>query len=163
MVAGKPRKVEKVPLFSGYSPEPGAFDEFFQGEGEAREDLSGLTTALNRVGQREFRKRQLLANSTFLNAGVTFSVYSDTRGAERVFPFDLIPRVITASQWESVERGLTQRVLALNAFLSDIYGAQRILKEKVIPSELCLGSSGYFEENARRDAAARRLHSHCRH
>ncbi len=146
MVAGKPRKVEKVPLFTGYAPEPGAFDEFFQGEGEAREDLSGLTTALNRVGQREFKKRQLLANSTFLNAGVTFSVYSDTRGAERVFPFDLIPRVITSSQWESVERGLTQRVLALNAFLSDIYGAQRILKEKVIPSELCLGSSGYLKQ-----------------
>lgn len=136
----------KIPLFVGYSPLPGTFDEFFDERGKPRPGLARLTRALDRLGQREFRKRQDLANSAFLNAGVSFSVYSDTRGAERIFPFDLIPRVVTAKRWEKVERGLIQRVAALNAFLGDVYGKQHILKEKLIPSRLVFGSSGYLKK-----------------
>lgn len=142
----KPRKTAKAPLFANYETAKGAFDEFFADSGSAREGLTGLTEALNLVGQKEFKKRQALANSTFLNAGVTFSVYSDNRGAERVFPFDLIPRVIPAKQWQGVEKGLTQRVLALNAFLADVYGEQRILKEGIVPREHVLGSTGYLKQ-----------------
>lgn len=136
----------KLPLFSDYQPLDGTFDEFFSETRHAREGLTGLVKELDRVGRREFQQRQALASSTFLNAGVTFSVYSDSQGAERVFPFDLIPRVITASQWDQVERGLKQRVLALNAFLGDVYGEQRIMKEGVIPSAHVLGSPGYLEK-----------------
>jgi uncharacterized circularly permuted ATP-grasp superfamily protein len=89
-----------------------------------------------------------LADSAFLNAGVTFSVYSDKRGAERAFPFDLIPRVITGADWNKISRGLVQRVQALNQFLTDVYGPRRILKEGVIPEAHVLGSSGYLERMA---------------
>ncbi len=77
---------------------------------------------------------------------MTFSVYSESEGAERAFPFDLIPRVITAAEWDHVERGLEQRVRALNAFLVDVYSDQRILSEGVIPKELVLKSPGYLEK-----------------
>jgi uncharacterized circularly permuted ATP-grasp superfamily protein len=134
----------KVALFGDYQRLGGTYDEFFTETGDPRPEVAQLVRALDRIGQREFQKRQQLANSAFLNAGVTFSVYSDARGGERVFPFDLIPRVIPASEWDRVERGLAQRVRALNMFLADVYGEQRILAEEVIPKKLVLGSSGYL-------------------
>jgi uncharacterized circularly permuted ATP-grasp superfamily protein len=100
---------------------------------------------LEGLGAAEFRARRKLADATFLRSGVTFSVYSDQRGAERIFPFDLIPRLVTASDWERLRLGLEQRVRALNLFLGDVYGEQRILREGVIPSELVLGAKGYVE------------------
>src|SRR5687767_11096222 len=111
----------KVPLFSDYRRLGGTYDEFFSDQGKARAVVEQLVRSLDRIGQREFQKRQHLANSAFLNAGVTFSVYSDTQGGERVFPFDLIPRVVAPSEWDRVERGLAQRVKALNLFLADVY------------------------------------------
>jgi uncharacterized circularly permuted ATP-grasp superfamily protein len=134
----------KVPLFSDYRRLGGTYDEFFSDQGQARAVVEQLVRSLDRIGQREFQKRQHLANSAFLNAGVTFSVYSDTQGGERVFPFDLIPRVVAPSEWDRVERGLAQRVKALNLFLADVYGKQSILTEEVIPRRLVLGSSGYL-------------------
>ncbi|MEO8183103.1 MAG: circularly permuted type 2 ATP-grasp protein [Deltaproteobacteria bacterium] len=140
-IAGAP----KLPLFADYRPLPGTYDEFFEAPGQPRPNMVQLVRALDRLGQREFQKRQELANSAFLNAGVTFSVYSDERGGERVFPFDLIPRVISAQEWDQVERGLAQRVQALNLFLRDVYGKQAILAEDILPSRLVLGSCGYLE------------------
>lgn len=134
----------KVPLFAGYRPLPGTYDEFFSAPDEPRPEVAHIVRLLDRIGMREFQKRQRLANSAFLNAGVTFSVYSDQRGGERVFPFDLIPRVISAAEWDHVERGLEQRVRALNMFLTDIYGEQAILAAGVVPRPLVLGSSGYL-------------------
>ena len=144
---GTARKTKRIrtPLFSGYKPIEGAFDEYFSSSGEPRLGMRGLVSALDRIGRREFSHRQELANSAFLNAGVTFSVYADNSGTERVFPFDLIPRVIAAKQWSSIEQGLAQRVRALNAFLGDVYGKQKILSDRVIPAKLVLGSSGYLE------------------
>jgi len=137
--------VPKLPLFGDYAPIEGTYDEFFSATGQSRPEVAQLVRALDRLGQREFQQRQQLANSAFLNAGVTFSVYSDERGGERVFPFDLIPRVISAQEWDRVERGLGQRVQALNLFLHDVYGKQAILSEDVLPARLVLGSSGYLE------------------
>jgi uncharacterized circularly permuted ATP-grasp superfamily protein len=134
----------KVGLFGEYRSLPGTYDEFFSDTGEARPEVTQLVRALDRIGKREFQKRQQLANSAFLNAGVTFSVYSDERGGERVFPFDLIPRVISSKEWDRVERGLEQRVRALNLFLADVYGEQAILTEGIVPRRLVLGSSGYL-------------------
>jgi uncharacterized circularly permuted ATP-grasp superfamily protein len=135
----------KLPLFTDYQPLPGTYDEFFAAPGQPHQNMGQLVRALDRLGRREFQKRQALANSAFLNAGVTFSVYSDERGGERVFPFDLIPRVISAEEWDLVERGLAQRVQALNLFLRDLYGKQAILAEDILPARLVLGSSGYLE------------------
>ncbi len=131
-------------LFTNYQPLPNTFDEFFGGPKEPRSDLKKIVTALDNLGPLELAERQKLANSVFLNAGVTFSVYSDQKGSERIFPFDLLPRVIMANEWEPLEKGLAQRVRALNAFLNDIYGEQKILADKIVPSELVLGSTGYL-------------------
>ena len=90
--------------------------------------------------------RQKLAEGALFRGGVTFSVYSDARGQEKIFPFDLIPRVISAPTWEVIERGLVQRVTALNMFLTDLYDGQRILKERRIPEAVVLGTSGYLKE-----------------
>lgn len=131
-------------MFADYRRLANTYDEFFASDGEPRSEVAQLVRALDRIGKRELEKRQQLASSAFLNAGVTFSVYSDQRGAERVFPFDLIPRVISSTEWDRVERGLMQRVAALNLFLGDVYGAGAILKAGVIPEALVLGSSGYL-------------------
>jgi hypothetical protein len=77
---------------------------------------------------------------------VTFSVYSEQGGTERIFPFDLIPRVVAKSQWETLEEGLVQRIRALNEFLGDVYGEQRILAEGVVPRDLVEGSAAYRPE-----------------
>ncbi len=134
------------PLFEGYRPIPGSWDEYCDADGRPRAGAAGVLALLDRIGEKEFRRRQKLADATFLRGGITFSVYSDRRGAERIFPFDLIPRLIDDAAWARVQRGLEQRVLALNAFLVDVYGDQRILEEGVVPRELVLGAKGYLPE-----------------
>jgi uncharacterized circularly permuted ATP-grasp superfamily protein len=133
-------------LFRDYTPLPGTFDECFDPSGAIRPEAARVIALLEELGPREFRARQRLADSTFLKSGITFSVYSDRRGAERIFPFDLIPRIIAAAEWARVQRGLEQRVRALNAFLADVYGEQRILTEKLVPRDLVLGAKGYAKQ-----------------
>ncbi len=94
----------------------------------------------------DFQLRRVSADLAFINQGITFSVYSDRRGVEKIFPFDLIPRLVASSEWKIIEAGLTQRIQALNLFLDDIYHDRRILREKVIPEELVLLSKGYRPE-----------------
>lgn len=133
-------------LFGAYRPIDGAFDECFDARGRVRSETARVVGLLGSLGEREFRRRQKLADATFMRSGITFSVYSDRRGAERIFPFDLVPRLVPAAQWAPLRAGLEQRVRALNAFLADIYGEQRILAEKVVPAELVLGAEGYVEQ-----------------
>ncbi len=137
------KDADDKPLFSGYHPLADTWDEYFVENDLPREEARQIVSLLDGLGEREFRSRQKLADATFLRGGVTFSVYSDRRGAERIFPFDLIPRVISGSEWQRVDAGLKQRVGALNAFLADVYGEQRILDEGVVPRELVLGAKGY--------------------
>ena len=132
------------PLFEGYAPLEGAYDELFTAGGKARRGRGPVVRRLDAVGIRDFRLRQRLANNSFLRSGITFRVYSDQRGVEKIFPFDLIPRIVSGPRWERLERGLVQRVAALNALLADLYGAQKILKDGVIPKEIVLGSKGYL-------------------
>ena len=82
----------------------------------------------------ELEERQRSADLSFLHQGITFTVYSDARGTERIFPYDLLPRIITAAEWDTIERGLIQRITALNLFLHDIYHKRRILADKVVPA-----------------------------
>lgn len=133
-------------LFDGYKPLEGTWDEYFDAQGKPRDEARRIVARLERLGSKQFRARQKLADATFLRGGITFSVYSDRRGAERIFPFDLIPRVISAERWDRVEEGLKQRVSALNMFLADVYGDQRILAEDVVPRDLVLGAAGYLEK-----------------
>jgi uncharacterized circularly permuted ATP-grasp superfamily protein len=138
------KKVE--PLFEKYKPIYRAYDEFVRPSGRARPAASKLLRALDKVGQAELKTRHRIACGALLNRGITFSVYSDVRGVERIFPLDIVPRVIDHKEWDVLHEGLIQRVGALNAFLADIYGPQRILKEKIIPREFIENSAGFLPE-----------------
>ena len=152
----------KGDLFGGY--DTGAFfDEMFLASGEPRPHYAKLFQMLGSMRSGQFDDRRNLADIAFLLQGITFTVYSDGTGTERLFPFDLIPRILPHSDWSQIERGLSQRVVALNLFLQDIYGQQRILKEKKIPRFADLFVQTFFARDDRRRRAARDLYPHLRH
>jgi uncharacterized circularly permuted ATP-grasp superfamily protein len=122
-------------LFSEYKVDD-FFDEMFAARGVARPHYSRLLAAFKEMGAADFERKRDLAAASFLGQGVTFTVYNDEQGTERIFPFDLIPRIIPAREWDLVERGLTQRITALNLFLHDIYHGQNILRDGVIPKQI---------------------------
>ena len=98
-----------------------------------------------------------------VNLGITFNVYSDGAGVERVLPFDILPRVVPASEWETIEKGLRQRIYALNLFLDDVYHDAKILKDGVVPRELVIGAPVLPRAVRRPQPAARHLVPHHRH
>ncbi|MES3035543.1 MAG: circularly permuted type 2 ATP-grasp protein [Gemmatimonadota bacterium] len=131
-------------LFESYQTSAGTYDELFEAPGVPRGGFQRVLRALGASTAEEFARCQALAEMAMLNQGVTFSVYADNRGTEKVFPFDLVPRIVAAPDWRHLERGLAQRVQALGLFLDDVYGPQRILREGVIPRELVLGAQQYL-------------------
>jgi uncharacterized circularly permuted ATP-grasp superfamily protein len=136
--------IPRVPsLFDRYRPLPDAYDELVLPDGGLRTHAKGAIGALDALTPEDFARYQSLAELSLYNQGVTFSVYSDTRGTEKIFPICLVPRIIPAAEWATVERGLTQRIAALNCFLDDIYGEQKILKDTSIPKDLVLGAKTY--------------------
>ncbi|MEY2480384.1 MAG: hypothetical protein QOI04_1311 [Verrucomicrobiota bacterium] len=112
------------------------YDEMFAAPGVARPHYAKLLTRFNEMEREEFERKRSLAASTSLSRGITFTVYDDQEGTERIFPFDLVPRIIPAKEWELIERGLVQRITALNLFLHDIYHGQNILRDNVIPRKI---------------------------
>src|SRR3954467_6568311 len=122
-------------VFSEYALDH-CYDEMFDASGEARAPYRAMYRRLLELPPSELQRRQQDADSAFLHQGVTFTVYGDTQGTERIFPYDLLPRVITAAEWDTIERGLIQRVTALNLFLKDIYQDGRILREGIVPHAL---------------------------
>ena len=111
------------------------YDEMFAIAGQARPHYQRLLQRFTELKKDEFDRKRELAALTLLRQGVTFTVYSDAQGTERIFPFDLIPRIIPAEEWKKIERGLEQRITALNLFLHDIYHGQSILRDGVIPKD----------------------------
>jgi uncharacterized circularly permuted ATP-grasp superfamily protein len=129
-------------LFQGY--EPGKFfDEMFESTGNVRGHYQTLLHRYTDMTSEEFQKKRDLADNAFLTQGVTFTVYNDQQGTERIFPFDLIPRIIPKTEWEHIERGLSQRITALNLFLRDIYHDQKIVRDGIIPAEI-IRSAAHF-------------------
>jgi uncharacterized circularly permuted ATP-grasp superfamily protein len=122
------------------------FDEMVDWEGNTRPHYHTFRDRLNSMQVKEFEQRRRAVDLAFLRQGVTFNVYGDSQGAERIFPFDLAPRIIPASEWEHIERGLTQRITALNLFLHDVYHEQKILKDNVIPSFYVLSGRHFRRE-----------------
>jgi uncharacterized circularly permuted ATP-grasp superfamily protein len=133
-VAG-PAHISNQGIFEGYEV-GGFYDEMFSSEGVPRPHYAKVFQKLASMAPAHFETRRRLADISFLIQGITFTVYSDGRGTERLFPFDLIPRILAHSEWERINRGLSQRVIALNHFLQDIYGEQSILKDGRIPRSL---------------------------
>src|SRR5580704_16100727 len=113
-----------------------AYDEMFEAAESPRGHYRGLHQMLLDLPLAEMRRRQQAADISFLHQGITFTVYGREEGTERIFPHDLLPRIITSAEWETIERGLTQRITALNLFLRDIYHEGRSLKAGVVPSEM---------------------------
>jgi uncharacterized circularly permuted ATP-grasp superfamily protein len=121
--------------FDGYLLDS-AWDEMLGPDGKPRAQYEHLFSYLQRITPQDMQRRKAVSDNAFLNQGITFTVYGREEGTERIFPFDLLPRIITRTEWERVEEGLKQRIQALNLFLEDIYNEGRILKEKVVPREL---------------------------
>ncbi len=113
-----------------------AYDEMFRTYGRPRRHYRGLFSRLLSLPADELRRFKQEADVSFFNQGITFTVYGRNEGTERIFPHDLLPRIIPASEWEIIERGLTQRITALNLFLKDIYHQSKILKDGIIPGEI---------------------------
>ena len=122
------------------------YDEMFSPSGEPRPHYGVLRDHLQRMTAEMFAERRRAADAAFLYQGITFTVYGEEQGIERIFPFDLVPRIIPHAEWDRIERGVAQRVIALNLFLHDIYHQQRILREKVIPPELVFSSRHFRRE-----------------
>jgi uncharacterized circularly permuted ATP-grasp superfamily protein len=127
--------------------EPGDFyDELFITKGQPRPEAVPLINRINSLTIAELQRRQQAAQIALFKMGVTFNVYSDNEGTERIFPFDIIPRVLSSEDWAKLEKGLKQRIYALNQFLKDIYDEQKIIRDSVIPEELILSSKGFFKQ-----------------
>jgi uncharacterized circularly permuted ATP-grasp superfamily protein len=132
-------------LDAGYETN-GFYDEMLAASGKPRPGYRRLYDQLNRLGPRELARRHDLAIQMFRNHGITFAVYPDAQGTEKVFPFDIIPRVISAQTWRRLEAGLKQRLAALNLFLDDVYGRKLILQQRAVPPEIVLTSPQYLRE-----------------
>jgi uncharacterized circularly permuted ATP-grasp superfamily protein len=123
------------------------FDEMFaSAQGDVFPHYHQLHQRLQSLEREQFQERQQRIDDTFLKNGITFTVYGDKDGTERIFPFDLIPRVIPDHEWQLIHNGLTQRIIALNLFLSDIYHERRILKDGVVPTEIVETAAHYRPE-----------------
>ncbi|MDQ2943565.1 MAG: circularly permuted type 2 ATP-grasp protein [Candidatus Dormibacteraeota bacterium] len=130
---------------AGYQVD-GFYDEMLAASGQPRPAYRRLYEQLHRLGPKELARRHDLAMQMFRNHGITFAVYPDAQGTDKVFPFDIIPRVISAHTWKRLEAGLKQRLAALNLFLDDVYGRKLILHQRAIPPEIVLTSPQYLRE-----------------
>lgn len=132
-------------LFGDYPISTSIWDEMY-GHNEIRKQYLGIHQFLQSVSAEELSKKEELAKRLFMSQGVTFTVYSSGEGIEKIFPFDIIPRIITATEWDLVDRGIKQRLKALNLFLKDIYSDQFILKDGVVPVDLIYTCPHYLRE-----------------
>ena len=131
--------------FSDYSLDV-AYDEMFEPLGTPRSHYQELYERLLELPITSLQQRQQAADSAFLNQGITFTVYGNDEGTERVWPYDLLPRIITGKEWTTIERGLAQRITALNLFLKDIYHEGRILSDGILPRSLVYSCKHYRRE-----------------
>jgi uncharacterized circularly permuted ATP-grasp superfamily protein len=121
------------------------FDELWGDSGgrTPRPDFEAVASWLSDLSDAELQRRQQAAEAAFRSLGITFAVYGDDEAAERIIPFDIIPRVFSAREWANLSAGLEQRVRAINLFIEDVYGARKILADRVIPADIVLGNSQY--------------------
>jgi uncharacterized circularly permuted ATP-grasp superfamily protein len=140
MSTGLPAEVET--LFGDY-PLDRAFDEMREPNGEVRPHYRAVAEKLATLPQDELQRRKQSAELSLLTQGITFTVYGREEGTERIFPYDLVPRLVTGEEWDRIERGLAQRITALNHFLRDVYFDAKILNDRVVPRELVYSCKHY--------------------
>jgi uncharacterized circularly permuted ATP-grasp superfamily protein len=132
--------------FGQYSIEERFYDEMFGADGASRSGYRSLYQRLLELPADELTRRQHAADLAFLHQGITFTVYGNDAGTERIFPYDLLPRIITADEWHTVEQGLSQRIRALNLFMKDIYNEGRILAQGIVPRNIIYSCHHYRRE-----------------
>ena len=128
------------------SQSPSSYDEMFEADGTVRPAYAGYREWLHGQDAASLRRKGIEAESFFRRTGITFNVYGDTAGEERLIPFDMIPRIITAREWRKLTRGIEQRVRALNAFLHDIYHRQEIVRAGRVPQRLIAENAAYLPQ-----------------
>ena len=131
-------KTQLIKRLLGEYEYDGFFDEMLDAGGRVRPHYRQFRELFQTLSAREFEHKRQSVDLAFLRQGITFNVYGDSAGAEKIFPFDLLPRIIPASEWEMLERGLVQRITALNLFLHDIYHEQKIVQGRRHPAILRL-------------------------
>ncbi|HAM72700.1 MAG TPA: hypothetical protein DCM86_13750 [Verrucomicrobiales bacterium] len=124
----------------------GFFDEFFGEGGKPRPSARTLVRNIESLPPGELLNRQRAAERALLQMGITFNVYGEQAGTEKIFPFDLVPRIVPAGEWSRIERGLKQRIRVLNLFIDDLYHDQKILKDGVLPAELIHSSKAFRKQ-----------------
>jgi uncharacterized circularly permuted ATP-grasp superfamily protein len=124
----------------------GFFDEMMDEDGQVRPHYAQFQERLKKMDWKKLSSLQFATDRAQLSMGMTFNVYNDNQGVERILHLDIIPRIISSDDWEVLERGLRQRIVALNLFIDDLYHDQKILKDKIIPSELVLSSATFLKQ-----------------
>ncbi|MCA9405184.1 MAG: circularly permuted type 2 ATP-grasp protein, partial [Candidatus Omnitrophica bacterium] len=120
------------------------YDEMLTPDGDVRPSYKLLLNKLEKLGIEDLKAKQHTAEKAYVSMGITFNVYHEGQGIERTLPFDLLPRIIPYEEWDIINRGLLQRVFAINAFLDDVYNKKLVLKDKVVPKEIVESSPGYL-------------------
>lgn len=122
------------------------FDEMFEADGTPRPHYQAFLKRFEELTEDSFNQKREAIDLSFLQQGITFTVYGDEQSTERIFPFDLIPRIIPKSEWDVLQKGLTQRLEALNLFLNDVYSDCKIVKDGIVPQEILDSSKHYRKE-----------------
>jgi uncharacterized circularly permuted ATP-grasp superfamily protein len=131
---------------SKYQNISNTWDEMYISNNNLREQYHKIINYLQKESANDLNKKEELAKRLFMSQGITFTVYDSGEGIEKIFPFDIIPRVITSSEWSFIEKGIKQRLKALNLFLKDVYSTQFIIKDKVIPASLIYSCPHFLRE-----------------
>tara|TARA_R110000868_G_scaffold213709_1_gene463807 strand:- start:2030 stop:3490 length:1461 start_codon:yes stop_codon:yes gene_type:complete len=133
-------------LFSSYNQLPSTWDEMYTTSADIRDQYKTIIEILKNTSTDILTKKEELSKQLFMTQGVTFTVYSDNEGIEKIFPFDIVPRIITAAEWNKIESGIKQRIKALNLFIKDIYNEQFIIKDGLIPADLIYSCPNFLRE-----------------
>ena len=137
--------MQESAYFKQYSPINGVWDEMYGAE-SIRDHYSKVIDYISRESADDLNKKEELAKRLFMSQGITFTVYSSGEGIEKIFPFDIIPRIITAAEWAFVEKGIKQRLTALNLFLKDVYNNQFIVKDGIVPIDIIYSCPHFLRE-----------------
>ena len=124
----------------------GFYDEMFDEKNNVRPNYKHFLERLEKLDQKKLQNLQHATDRAQLSLGMTFNVYNDNQGVERILHLDIIPRIIDNTEWTRLEKGLQQRIQALNLFIQDIYNDQKVIKDKIIPKEMILSSVSYLKE-----------------
>lgn len=138
--------MDKNHLFSSYDRLPHTWDEMYNDNTDFRSQYERFIKYLENTSPEELTKKEDLSKQLFMSQGVTFTVYNDNEGIEKIFPFDIVPRIITAKEWHKIETGIKQRLKALNLFIKDIYNEQFIIKDGIISADLIYSCPNFLRE-----------------